>query len=47
MPVASTVCPTCGHPEADPEFFREDGVLRMVSLTCRLCGNVNVLSWPS
>lgn len=26
VPVASTVCPTCGHPEADPEHIREKGV---------------------
>lgn len=46
MPVASSVCLVCGWPEADPEFFREDGILRMVSLTCRRCGTVSVLSWP-
>lgn len=46
MPVASTVCPTCGYPEADPEHIREKGVLRAVILTCRLCGTATMLSWP-
>ena len=46
MPVASSVCKDCGYTEADPEFIRDNGVLRAVLLVCRWCGGVSMLSWP-
>jgi hypothetical protein len=45
MPVAVTTCPACGYDTADPEFLRARGLLVAVAFTCRLCGNVSMLTW--
>jgi ribosomal protein L37E len=44
--VAVSVCLHCGYPVADPEFIRDEGVMRAVVLVCRRCGEASLLSWP-